>query len=152
MNETPPRSLRIERLREPSADERTAIFALEAAAFSNPWTPDTFDTLLQSPASQVWVVRDGSQIVAFCACYVFADYLDINTVAVDASRRRQGIARSLLQRILSDTGVPCATLEVRASNTSAIRLYQGLGFTVTSARSRYYENPEEDGLILWLNP
>jgi len=97
-------------------------------------------------------MRDSTQIVAFCACYVFSDYLDISTVAVDASRRRQGIGRALLQRILSETGVQNATLEVRASNTAAVQLYKGFGFQITSTRSRYYENPEEDGLILWLNP
>ena len=43
--------------------------------------------------------------------------MDINTVAVAASRRRQGIARALLQRILADPGVRAATLDVRVSKS-----------------------------------
>jgi ribosomal protein S18 acetylase RimI-like enzyme len=31
-------------------------------------------------------------------------------------------------------------------------LYAKLGFRVTAVRPRYYKNPEEDALILWLNP
>jgi len=145
--------LDIQRLRQPSAEDRAAILALEAASFSNPWTADTFDAMMQSPVTQLWVVRDGGAIVAFCACYVFGtEQLDINTVAVAASRRRQGIARALLQRILVETGTRSATLDVRRSNTAAIRLYEGLGFAITDTRPQYYENPKEDALILWRNP
>ncbi len=150
---TLPPSLRIERLHQPSAEDRAAILALEAASFTNPWSADTFDVMMQSPVTQLWVGRDGEEIIAFCACYVFGtEQVDINTVAVAASRRRQGMARALVEHILAATGVRAATLDVRVSNTAAIQLYRGLGFTVTHTRPRYYENPNEDGLILWLNP
>ena len=144
--------VQVERLRRPSAQERDEILALEETSFSNPWTPAAFDTMLESPASGLWVARDGAQIVAFCACYVFADYLEINTLAVAPARRRQGIGRRVLREILATTGARSATLDVRASNLAAIRLYAGLGFTVEGTRPGYYENPKEDGLILWLNP
>ena len=142
----------LERLAQPSASDRAAILSLEAASFSNPWTPETFDRMLEAPAAQVFVARDGARIVAFCACYLFEDELVINTVAVDGRSRRQGIARSLLRYVLAQTGARRASLEVRRSNTAALSLYAGLGFQVTDVRSRYYENPEEDGLVLWLNP
>ena len=152
MTATSAEPLRVERLLQPSPDDRAAILAIEGTSFSNPWTAEAFDRMLESTASQVWVIRDGSDIVGFCACYVLGDQLDVNTLAVTPARRRQGIARKLLQRMIAETGVRSATLEVRASNIAAIRLYEGLGFRVTHTRPRYYENPEEDGLILWLNP
>ncbi|CAN5877953.1 ribosomal protein S18-alanine N-acetyltransferase [soil metagenome] len=142
----------LERLPRPSASDRAAILDLESASFSNPWTPETFDRMLEAPAAQVFVARAGARIVAFCACHVFEDELVINTVAVDGLSRRQGIARSLLRYVLAQTGAGRATLEVRRSNTAALNLYAGLGFQVTAVRTRYYDNPEEDGLILWLNP
>lgn len=142
----------LERLPRPSASDRAAILDLESASFSNPWTPETFDRMLEAPAAQVFVARADARIVAFCACYVFEDELVINTVAVDGLSRRQGIARSLLRYVLAQTGAGRATLEVRRSNTAALNLYAGLGFQVTAVRTRYYDNPEEDGLILWLNP
>ena len=46
-------------------------------------------------------------------------------------------------------GATRATLEVRASNVGARRLYERLGFAVAGLRRRYYTNPEEDALILW---
>jgi ribosomal-protein-alanine N-acetyltransferase len=46
-------------------------------------------------------------------------------------------------------GARRATLEVRASNTGARRLYERLGFAVTGTRRNYYTNPVEDAQILW---
>jgi ribosomal-protein-alanine N-acetyltransferase len=46
-------------------------------------------------------------------------------------------------------GAKRATLEVRASNHSALRLYERLGFYVAATRKHYYSNPVEDALILW---
>ena len=149
---TPETQLTIERLTEPSLDDRAAILALESASFSNPWTRETFDTMLATHVSRLYVARDHTRIVAFCACRIFDDELHINTLAVDETRRRQGIARTLLRDVLERTGAQRATLEVRRSNVAALRLYEALGFTVTAVRPRYYEKPEEDGLILWMNP
>lgn len=152
MTGSAPGRLTVERLQQPTAAERNAILALESSSFSNPWAPEAFDRMLEAPAARVYVARDGSRIVAFCACYLFDDELEINTVAVDAARRRQGIARMLLGQVLGHTAARRATLEVRRSNTAALNLYAGLGFQVTDCRPKYYANPEEDGLILWLNP
>jgi ribosomal-protein-alanine N-acetyltransferase len=46
-------------------------------------------------------------------------------------------------------GAQKATLEVRASNKSALALYERLGFHVAARRPGYYTKPEEDALILW---
>ena len=46
-------------------------------------------------------------------------------------------------------GATKATLEVRASKTAALALYQRLGFRVAARRPGYYSKPDEDALILW---
>ena len=46
-------------------------------------------------------------------------------------------------------GARRATLEVRAGNTGARRLYERLGFYTAGTRRNYYTNPVEDALILW---
>lgn len=43
------------------------------------------------------------------------------------------------------------TLEVRASNTSAQRLYERLGFVTAGVRKGYYSDNREDALIMWLD-
>jgi ribosomal-protein-alanine N-acetyltransferase len=131
-----------------------AVVALEATAFTNPWTRDMLDReLRQSDVARVYVLRTSNQpVTAFCACWVIFDELHINTIAVDPAHRREGLATKLMHHVFADAaleGVLRATLEVRRSNEAALRLYERLGFTVEAVRPRYYSQPEEDALILW---
>jgi ribosomal-protein-alanine N-acetyltransferase len=144
----------VERLDAPvRIADRAAVLALEAESFANPWTADTFEKMLTSPVSQVYVARlDDRTLAAFCACWVIDDEMHINTVAVDLRHRRRGIAEHLLREALRQAGVRTATLEVRRSNDAALRLYRKLGFEVRAVRRAYYQNPVEDGMILWWNP
>lgn len=131
-----------------------AVAALEARCFTNPWTRDMLAReLLQSDVAHVFVLRLADQrVAAFCSCWIIGDELHINTVAVDLPHRRRGIATQLMRYVMtaaSRRGATRATLEVRASNQPARRLYENLGFVVTATRSRYYTQPEEDALVLW---
>jgi len=133
-----------------------AVAALEADAFTNPWTRDMLEReLRQSEVARVYVLRlPGQPVAAFCTCWVIYDELHINTIAVERSRRRRGLATALMRYVLEDAardGAVRATLEVRRSNDAAQLLYQRLGFKVFAVRHRYYTQPEEDALILWLD-
>jgi ribosomal-protein-alanine N-acetyltransferase len=147
-----PEQITIARLSMPDESDLASIAALESNAFSNPWTPEALREMIASDVTRLYVARYGRQIVAFCACWVIAGELHINTLAVDQDMRRRGIATSLVQHALQETAVNRATLEVRRSNKAALQLYEGLGFMATAVRKRYYSNPDEDALILWLNP
>jgi ribosomal-protein-alanine N-acetyltransferase len=135
-------------------DELDRVAAIAAASFTTPWTRDMLARELRdSPVTRMYVLkfpREG--IVAFCACWLVMDEVHINTLAVEESMRRQGLATALLEHVLEDVaaaGATQATLEVRRSNTAALQLYERLGFVVAAVRSNYYSLPEEDGLILW---
>ena len=43
------------------------------------------------------------------------------------------------------------TLEVRESNQKAINLYEKYGFKSLGKRKNYYQNNNEDALIMWTN-
>jgi ribosomal-protein-alanine N-acetyltransferase len=131
-----------------------AIVALEEQSFTNPWSRDTLVwELRNSDVTFLYVLRlDDRTPVAFCVCWMLLDELHVNPVAVAPAHRRQGLATRLLQHVLSEAaarGVTRATLEVRASNEAALRLYERLGFKVTARRPGYYTQPDEDALILW---
>jgi ribosomal-protein-alanine N-acetyltransferase len=135
-------------------DEIDRVAAIEAASFSNPWTRDMLAReLRESNVTRMYVLKLPHRgVVAFCACWIVMDEAHINTLAVEESMRRQGIATALLEHVLADAaraGATQATLEVRRSNAAALRLYERLGFDVAAVRPNYYTQPEEDGLILW---
>jgi ribosomal-protein-alanine N-acetyltransferase len=130
------------------------VAGLEERCFTNPWTREMLAReLAQSDVAQVFVLRlPGCPVAAFCSCWLVADELHINTVAVEPAYRRRGLAFALLGHVLREAsrrGAVRATLEVRASNVPALRLYEALGFRVSATRTKYYSHPEEDALILW---
>lgn len=132
-----------------------AVAALEADTFTNPWTRDMLEReLRQSDVARVYVVRlPGQPVAAFCACWLVYDELHINTIAVAANMRRQGIATALMGFLLSEGaahGARRTFLEVRRSNVPAQRLYESIGFKATGIRKNYYSQPEEDALVLSL--
>ena len=147
--------MRVQRLERDFADaDVDAIVALEAESFTNPWSRDTLVwELRNSDVTRVYVLRDdGDRVVAFCVCWVIFDELHVNTLAVAPGARRQGLGSILMRSAMTDAaagGASRATLEVRASNTAALGLYQRLGFTIAARRPGYYSKPDEDGLILW---
>jgi polysaccharide biosynthesis protein PslH len=72
---------------------------------------------------------------------------EILNVAVHPDFRRLGVASTLLRWEMARC--PGAIfLEVRESNSSARRLYEGLGFETVGSRPGYYENPNEPGIVM----
>jgi [ribosomal protein S18]-alanine N-acetyltransferase len=142
----------IERLQ----DERDldGVLEVEAESFTNPWTRDMYAWELQNRSvCHIYLVRMRDLPVAgFCAFWLVFDEIHINNVAVRPQFRGRGIGTALLHHVLGEgrrLGARRATLEVRASNEAACRLYQHLGFYVAATRRNYYTNPVEDALILW---
>lgn len=140
-----------------SADEIDDILRIEAISFRNPWTRDMYLSELEHrEVSSFYIARDAvGEPVGFCAVWRVLDELHINNLAVLPEHRRAGVASALLERALADAasrGANRATLEVRQSNTPALKLYERFGFHVTAVRRGYYTQPEEDALVLWREP
>ncbi len=130
------------------------VLAVEDASFTNPWTREMYQWELRNPERcRIYVVRSGTEpVVAFCSFCLVLDEMHINNVAVLPAHRGRGVGRLLLTHVLREAarfGAHRATLEVRASNASALRLYERLGFVIEGRRRAYYTSPVEDALILW---
>lgn len=140
--------------RAKATDDLVDVEALQRRTFTNPWAVDAIKWELEkTDVARLYVMRDRAGVlVAYCACWMVFDELHINSLAVDPDRRRQGLARRLLEFIRDDAvrgGARSATLEVRRSNDAARSLYEHLGFVVEAVRRDYYQAPREDALILW---
>ena len=55
----------------------------------------------------------------------------------------------VMKEISRQVGLKTQTLEVRESNTEAIKLYRECGFVVKGRRPLYYPDTHEDALIMW---
>lgn len=133
------------------------VLAIEQASFTMPWSRNLFLSEFRSPSVSMLMVAlaDVSvrSVIGYIVCWLVADEVHILNLAVDRSFRRQGMAKSIVLAALKrahQKGAKRAFLEVRSSNTAAKKLYLDLGFTGTSVRRDYYDEPIEDALVMTL--
>ena len=139
------------------ASDLDGILAVEAASFTNPWTRAMYEWELQNRSvCHILVIRTAAcRVAGFCSFWLVVDEIHVNNVAIRPEYRGRGFGTRLMRRVLTEgrrLGATRATLEVRASNDAARRVYEGLGFRAAGVRKRYYTNPEEDAVILWRDP
>jgi ribosomal-protein-alanine N-acetyltransferase len=134
-----------------------AIEEIERSSYPTPWSRSMFAGELTKPSSICLGAFDG-QTDALLGYLIISRYVDawhVMNVAVAPEHRRRGIAASLLERLFEITagdGRRGYTLEVRVSNTSAIKLYERAGFRARGIRRGYYTDNREDALIMWRDP
>jgi len=127
------------------------LIAIERRAFPTPWSLAMFVLELSKPASVCLAALRGDRMVGFLICSRYDTVWHIMNVAVDPDRRRERIATALLDDLLRriDGRDARFTLEVRASNAGAIALYERFGFVAAGRRKRYYQDNNEDAVIMW---
>ncbi len=104
---------------------------------------------LARPWARLWVARakqGGPNTVAFLLAWHVADELHVLDVATHPELRRRGYGRALMQQALAyarEHAIRHVLLEVRRSNTPAIRLYRDCAFFAMGIRKRYYQDGED---------
>jgi len=128
------------------------VVAWERRLFPNPWAPQHFVAeITNTDVSVALVMEWGGQFAGYAVAWIVADELHIANIAVVPKFRRRGVGRATIEHLMHlarHRGCTYAQLEVRASNTPAIALYQKLGFRTVGVRRGYYEKPREDALVM----
>ena len=97
---------------------------------------------------------DNTNIIGYIGYWKILDEGHITTLAVNPLYRRNGFADILLYNLIINAikkKIKWLTLEVRASNLSAQNLYRKFLFKNLGIRKKYYQDNNEDALILWTN-
>jgi [ribosomal protein S18]-alanine N-acetyltransferase len=158
-------------------DDLDEIMPLERQCFADPWTRRMYLSDLTTNALATYlVVRrmvDGrlltmddrptgiangpssmvhrpSSILAYGGFWLLMDEAHIATIASHPDWRGCGLGQWLMLALIDAAiarGAASSTLEVRAGNLPARRLYEKLGYEVTGLRKNYYRDGE-DGLIM----
>jgi len=133
-------------------EDLPGVLAIERASFALPWTEENFRHEIESnPHAWNVVARDDEGVAGFASAHVVAGDLMINDVAVEPSRRRQGVGRAIVRHLIEGAaarGCRRAFLEVRPTNAAALALYAELGFRRIGLRPRYYSDTGEDALVM----
>lgn len=126
---------------------------LERQCFSAPWSEQALREELDNEHALFLAAVDetSGETVGYIGCHVILDEGYIANVAVSPAMRKQGVGSALVCALLEraqQRGASFVTLEVRASNTPAIQLYQKWGFVSVGTRKGFYDKPKEDALLM----
>lgn len=130
-----------------------AVQRIDAQVYAQPWSQALFVSELAHRATRAYfVARVTGNVVGYGGLLLALDDAHITTIVVDPTWQRHGIATRLmlaLCREALDRGANAFTLEVRISNAAAQALYRRFGFEPVGVRTRYYQDNDEDALIMW---
>jgi ribosomal-protein-alanine N-acetyltransferase len=130
------------------------VVALERASYQFPWSEGIFRDCLRV-GYICRVVISGNRLIGYGVMSVGAGEAHVLNLCIDMAYRCQGTGRRLLDYLIDRgavAGMSEAFLEVRPSNTAAIRLYLSLGFEQVGMRRGYYQavGGREDAVVLKL--
>ena len=128
------------------------VVAIERASYQFPWSEGIFRDCLRV-GYVCRVITVSRQVMAYGVMSLGAGEAHILNLCVAEGYRCRGVGRRLLTSLIeraTTAGMADAFLEVRPSNTAAIRLYLALGFEQAGMRRGYYQavNGREDAAVL----
>lgn len=120
-----------------------ALMEVEQASHFHPWKLSIMERYLRQNA--VIALRHERELVGFAIVTVVAGDAELLNIAVAPASRGMGYAKQLMAAVEEKASAQQAErifLEVRASNTAAIGLYEQHGYCQTGIRPRYYPAPD----------
>jgi [ribosomal protein S18]-alanine N-acetyltransferase len=129
-----------------------AVMEIERRAYPYPWSEGIFRDCLRA-GYQCDVYALGGTIRGYAIWSVAAGEGHLLNLCVDPSWQGHGVGRELLEYLMHSAarlGAQALFLEVRPSNTAAIRLYERAGFGEIDRRRGYYPaaGGREDALVM----
>jgi ribosomal-protein-alanine N-acetyltransferase len=129
------------------------VLRIENRSYPRPWSLGIFlSEISLGESRQYFVAVLGSKVIGYCGMMVILDECHITNIAVDGSYGSKGVAKRLLLNafeVAQGLSIKDMTLEVRASNQVAQRLYFKFGFEPVGIRKNYYAESNEDAVIMW---
>lgn len=130
------------------------VMRIESVSFGrHHWSAESFLYEIKNQIGRYYslIDRKNNRLIGYCGYWLIMDEAHVTTIAVDPALRGSGLGELLLVKMLDRMGtqsVKWVTLEVRASNFSAQQLYYKYSFRSMGTRPRYYQDTNEDALIM----
>lgn len=140
---------------EITEDDVEQISIIESETFSMPWKAEDFLEMISLDYAYYIAARENGVPIGCCGIRNMCGDGEITNVVIRKDKRGFGIGEEMLRFLMEksrEIGVRNYTLEVRASNQPAIKLYEKLGFKTEGIRKGFYDLPKEDALIMWMRP
>jgi len=135
-------------------DDIENVTIIEAEAYGkHHWAKSSFYDEMSNNLARYYVAKTSTgEVVGYAGTWHIIDEGHITTFAVKKDYLRNHIGEAIMQKIIEDcyqNNIKYLTLEVRVSNIPAIKLYEKYGFQSLGTRKGYYQDNNEDALIMW---
>ena len=140
----------IERMRPEDIAE---VQTIEREIFLSPWPRNAYATeLAQNRQASYVVLRRDGEVVGYAGLWKVVHEAHVTTIGVRGRDQGKGYGRTLFIALIQrsyELGARWMTLEVRAGNLHAIRMYERFGLRAIGRRRGYYTDNGEDAVIMW---
>ena len=128
-----------------------AILAIEQEAFPVPLKKSQLLRELQNPDAFYFVAEENGKILGYGGFWRVFDEAQVMNIAVLSEARHSGVGSLVISAMIDHAArllLVTMSLEVRASNTPAIRFYEKFGFCAIGKRKNYYRDNGETAIIM----
>ena len=144
-------NLQIKKIEKIDLDE---IMEIEELSYPNHhWSKDSFENEIENKlATYHCAMTSKGDIAGFYGFWQILEEAHITTIATHPDFRRQGVSKFLMFDLIDECYkkmIKYITLEVRESNIPAISLYDKFGFSTIGTRKNYYQDNNENALIMF---
>ncbi len=131
------------------------VMSIERQVYPRPWSPNLFLSEMSESRNRCYLVaRMDREIVGYGGLICYGEEAHVTNIAVDPLHQRNKLGTRLLHDLIQNAvpmGAEAVSLEVRVSNWGAQRLYGRFGFRPVGVRKNYYQEVNEDALIMWVD-
>ena len=117
------------------------------------WSKESFFNEINNELAKYYCsFNEKGEMTGYAGCWQILEEAHITNVSVSPDFRRNHIGEALLTAIIESCYkemIKYITLEVRVSNEPAIKLYEKYNFKSLGIRKGYYQDNNEDALIMW---
>ena len=113
------------------------------------WSREEFFYAAKSPRNEFFVAESEGRIIACAGAAIHSDTAELQTLSVDPNFRGRDLGSIMLIKLLRAVikrGATFVILEVRPSNTTAIKLYKDFGFQIVDRIENFYG--DEDAWVM----
>lgn len=127
------------------------VLKIERASFSDPWSYGSFLNDIYSDIPYDIVCEENGEIIGYASCWMMFDEAHLANIAVREDKRHLGVGKKILSAVFDyarEIGLEKSLLEVRVSNTKAVKLYESMGYKIIFTSRKYYEDNNEDAYVM----
>src|SRR5690625_1586041 len=140
-------------IREMFADDIDSVLKVDFASFTTPWTKEVYEQELNhNNHAHYFVIEENSKIIGYVGLWIVKEDAQVTNIAILPAYRGLKIGEKLFgfaMQYAIQQGAMRLSLEVRASNVVAQKLYRKFGLVPGGLRENYYPDNGEDAIVMW---